>query len=73
MLNVKCAKSKDIWFENDFCSDGYIREEVEYRSGWNWTAEGVVCNKCGYKLQTTGLPSYCPNCHSKMEVQVRWC
>lgn len=33
---------------------------------WMWNAD-VRCSRCGHKLQTTGLPSYCPNCGAKME------
>lgn len=27
--------------------------------------DGVYCSECHYKLQTTGIPTYCPNCYSK--------
>ena len=36
------------------------------RGRWLWGYD-VRCSLCGYKLQTTGLPSYCPNCGAKME------
>ena len=29
--------------------------------------DGYRCNRCNYKLQTTGLPTACPNCDAKME------
>lgn len=32
---------------------------------WLWV-DGVRCSRCNFKLQTTGLPSYCPNCGAKM-------
>ena len=39
---------------------------------WLWV-DGVRCSICNHKLQTTGLPSYCPHCGAKMdeeEVQI---
>lgn len=38
----------------------------EETAHWIWNAE-VRCSKCNYKLETTGLPSICPNCGAKME------
>ena len=32
---------------------------------WLWL-DGVRCSQCNYKLATTGLPSYCPNCGARM-------
>ena len=32
---------------------------------WLWF-DGVRCSQCNYKLETTGLPSYCPNCGARM-------
>ena len=32
---------------------------------WLWV-DGVRCSECNYKLQTTGLPSYCPSCGADM-------
>ena len=32
---------------------------------WLWL-DGVRCSRCNYKLATTGLPSYCPNCGARM-------
>lgn len=34
-------------------------------ASWTWSI-GVRCSNCNYKLETTGLPSYCPNCGAKM-------
>ena len=33
---------------------------------WIWL-DGVRCSICNHKLQTSGLPSYCPNCGAKMD------
>lgn len=33
---------------------------------WIWV-DGVRCSNCNHKLQTTGLPSFCPNCGAQME------
>ena len=35
------------------------------RGKWLWL-DGVRCSNCNHKLQTTGLPSYCPNCGADM-------
>lgn len=35
---------------------------------WLWS-DGVRCSNCNHKLQTTGLPTVCPNCEAKMEVE----
>lgn len=44
---------------------------VERKKGrWIW-ANDVMCSNCHYKLQTTGLPSYCPNCFAEMEGETR--
>lgn len=40
-------------------------EEGVTEARWLWGAD-VRCSGCGYKLQTTGLPQYCPNCGAKM-------
>jgi predicted Zn-ribbon and HTH transcriptional regulator len=36
------------------------------RGKWLWV-DGVRCSECNYKLQTTGLPSYCPNCGCRVD------
>lgn len=36
------------------------------RGKWIWV-DGVRCSNCNHKLQTTGLPSFCPNCGAEME------
>ncbi len=35
---------------------------------WIWSID-VRYSNCNYKLETTGLPSYCPNCGAKMEMR----
>lgn len=32
---------------------------------WMWI-DGVRCSVCNYKLQTTGVPFYCPHCGARM-------
>lgn len=39
---------------------------IERHGHWNWF-DGVRCSCCNYKLQTTGIPSYCPKCGAKMD------
>lgn len=36
------------------------------RGKWLWV-DGVRCSECNYKLETTGLPSYCPNCGRRVD------
>lgn len=36
------------------------------RGEWLWL-DGVRCSKCNYKLETTGLPAYCPSCGARMD------
>ena len=44
-------------------------DAVPVRHGkWLWL-DGVRCSQCNYKLETTGLPSYCPNCGARMDAE----
>ena len=49
------------------CIIGVLEElpSVDQTGRWLWV-DGVRCSRCNYKLQTTGLPSYCPNCGASM-------
>lgn len=50
-----------------FCQSIPAADVQEVRHGrWNWV-DGVRCSICNFKLQTTGLASYCPNCGAKMD------
>lgn len=41
--------------------------QPEQKTGkWIWT-DGVRCSACNHKLQSTGLPSYCPECGARMK------
>ena len=42
-----------------------LKAEPVRHGKWLWV-DGVRCSQCNYKLQTTGLPSYCPNCGADM-------
>jgi predicted Zn-ribbon and HTH transcriptional regulator len=42
-----------------------IEAEPVRHGKWLWV-DGVRCSECNYKLQTTGLPSYCPSCGADM-------
>ena len=44
-----------------------VRISLRQKGRWIWTSDGVRCSICNYKLQTTGLTSYCPNCGAKMD------
>ena len=37
------------------------------KSMWIYSADGTICSNCGYKLETTGLLSYCPHCNANMK------
>lgn len=65
---------KDI--EQYHLSDGMFQHWVEVqptikeRKKGVWmmnTGLGTMCSNCYYKLETTGLLSYCPNCGAYME------
>ena len=36
------------------------------KGNWIQTALGVQCSKCCYICQSTGVPSFCPNCGARM-------
>lgn len=61
-------------FSEDFITgfnEGAKRQfenDIRPKGKWLW-ADGVRCSRCNYKLQSTGLPSYCPNCGAEMEVE----
>lgn len=37
---------------------------------WNWYSTEIRCSNCNYKLETTGIPSRCPNCEINMEGRI---
>lgn len=48
------------------CIKETLTAEPVKHGRWVWL-DGVRCSICNHKLQTTGLPSYCPNCGAKMD------
>lgn len=40
---------------------------VTKKGVWMYSADGTICSNCGYKLETTGLLSYCPHCSANMK------
>ena len=42
---------------------------TEIKHGYWTNVDGARCSLCNYKLETTGLPTFCPNCGAKMEVE----
>lgn len=48
----------------DVIEDLPSAESVQHGK-WMWV-DGVRCSQCNYKLETTGLPNYCPNCGADM-------
>lgn len=53
-------------FKYDLMDAPTIEAEPIRHGHWNWV-DGVRCSLCNYKLQVTGIPSYCPNCGAKMD------
>lgn len=49
-------------------SDKPLDVQPVRRGRWIQQFDGIRCSVCNYKLQTTGLPSYCPHCGKTMEV-----
>ena len=41
-------------------------EALEQKRGKWVLTDGYRCSQCNYKLQTTGIPMYCPNCGADM-------
>ena len=41
-------------------------ENIDKIGIWQISIDGFRCSVCGYKLQTSGFSSICPNCHSNM-------
>lgn len=39
---------------------------TQQRNGKWELADGYHCSQCNYKLQTTDIPMYCPNCGVRM-------
>ena len=79
-VDALSAHKKDLLYIMDKCG---VTEEVNktieiirnvpsadvkpVRHGhWNWF-DGVYCSVCNYKLQITGIPSYCLNCGAQMD------
>ena len=55
---------------NDIMRFPRVDAEPVRHGHWMWF-DGVYCSVCNYKLQITGLPSYCPNCGAKMDEEVK--
>ena len=71
------AKAQKLWERNEITNGEWllirqllseqptIDAEPVRHGKWLWL-DGVRCSECNYKLETTGLPSYCPNCGADM-------
>lgn len=46
---------------------GIIINRPEQKGIWMYSADGTICSRCGYKLETTGLLSHCPHCSANMK------
>lgn len=48
-----------------------LKQSIQKKGVWIMgNAMGTYCSNCYYKLETTGLLSYCPNCGAEMEGQI---
>lgn len=75
---IKNGKLKIVYSIGDApcraCGTGDMIDELENaptiepeRKKGRWTLQdGYRCSVCNYKLQTTGLPTHCPNCGCDM-------
>lgn len=61
---IKSMKYKAMPQEAD-AIDMAIEALERKRGEWVLT-DGYRCSQCNYKLQTTGIPMYCPNCGADM-------
>ena len=67
MTNIGIAVDGDwLWAKLNDAIEHAPTIEPERKKG-RWTLQdGYRCSVCNYKLQTTGLPTYCPNCGCEM-------
>ena len=49
------------------CGNRHVYKETKLKHGEWHCGFDIRCSCCGYKLETTGLPSECPACHAKMD------
>ena len=64
-----CLEGKDFQaldFVHSIDAQPTIAAEPVRHGKWLWL-DGVRCSECNYKLETTGLPSYCPNCGCRVD------
>ena len=48
-----------------------LSEQSLKHGHWNNWGDGVRCSLCNYKLETTGIPTLCPNCTARMDEVVK--
>ena len=63
-------ESGTLYLPIEFCDlieNAPTADAVERKKGVWIQGFDVRCSNCNYKLQTTGLPSRCPNCYAEME------
>ena len=65
--HIGMAKPNVIYPNEIVCVEEPTTDAEPVKHGrWIWL-DGVRCSICNHKLQTSGLPSYCPNCGAKMD------
>ena len=62
-IDIQRSVMKSMGYEPAM-KDAEPLKEVKHGK-WLWL-DGVRCSQCNYKLETTGLPSDCPNCGADM-------
>lgn len=63
---------KNNWIINfpdmeKFCDRAIEALQAESKRGKWVLGDGYYCSSCGYKLQTTAILRFCPNCGAKMD------
>lgn len=66
MVIIK-QSGKDWLDERDIPILEMAIEALERKKGEWVLTDGYRCSQCNYKLQTTGIPMYCPNCGAEMK------
>ena len=80
--NEKCAFESEEWVAGQHdamdiikrlasatqSNDSNALKALEREKGKWLLFDGYRCSICKHKLQTTGLPQYCPHCGSEMEI-----
>lgn len=65
-LNYGCKYEKDDSNNITESPNEVVEKNDEVIEGKWRMFDGLYCSNCHYKLQTTGIPTYCPSCGARM-------